>query len=126
MRQSYVFAGSGTQKTVSVNGQPLQLKRRKSEHEGHISPDCLALSTLSHAVGDDTARLLAHTFQQAIVNNCEAGEEISSEEIAEWVDFECQIGVSVQSVGLTTNGTNETALVSTPLRLPRLLRVQKL
>jgi hypothetical protein len=91
-----------------------------------MNPDRLALSILSDAVGDDAALLLAHKFQQDIVNSCEAGEEISSEEIAEWVDFECQIGASVQSVGLTTNGINDTALISTPLRFPRLLRVQRL
>lgn len=125
MHRIYKFTVSGTQTTVSVNGQPLQLKRQTTEPEGYANPDRLALSILCDCVDCDAALLLGHEFQQDIVNNCEAGKEISSEEIAEWVDFQCRIGASVQSVWLPTNGTNGAALIATPLRFPRLLAVKK-
>lgn len=111
---------------VSLNGQPLPLERLNRERDGYASPDRLGLSILFDAVGKEAAKLLAHEFQKEIVDQCDAGEEITADEIQEWVDFQCRIGASVQSVGLTTNGTNDTAPISTPLRLPRLLRVQKL
>lgn len=120
----YLFTRSGTQKAVSVNGQQLQLKRLTNEREGYTSPDRLALSILSDAVSDEAARLLAQKFQQDIVNHCEAGEEISSQEITEWVDFECQVGASVQSALWRNQGTAEDAVSTAQWRLPRLLRVQ--
>jgi hypothetical protein len=125
MHKIYKFTVSRTQKTVSVNGRPLQLKRQTTEPKGYTNPDRLALSILCDCVGRDAALLLAHEFQQDIVNNCEAGKEISSEYIAEWVDFQCRMGASAQSVGLTTSGTNGTVHNATPLRLPRILAVQK-
>jgi hypothetical protein len=125
MHKIYKFTVSGTQKTVSVNGQPLQLKRRSTEPEGYTNPDRLALSILCDCVGCHAALRLAHEFQQDVVNNCEAGKERSSEEIGEWVHFQCRISASAQPVGLTTSGTNGTVHIATPLRFPRLLAVQK-
>ncbi|MGO8931924.1 MAG: DUF6166 domain-containing protein [Limisphaerales bacterium] len=125
MNKSYKFADSGPQKIVSVNGQPLQLLCRTNEREGYTSPDRLALSILSDAVGDDAALLLAQTFQQDVVNHCEAGQQISSEEIQEWKDFEVERENSVQSAVWGNQGTAEAVISAARWCLPRLLRVQK-
>ena len=125
MHKRYKFTVSDTKKNVFVNGKPLQLKRTRAEPEGYANPDRLALSILCDCVGNHAALLLSHEFQQEIVNNREAGKEMSSEYIAEWVDFQCRMGASAQSVGLTTSGTNGTVHNATPLRLPRILAVQE-
>jgi hypothetical protein len=69
--------------------------------------------------------LHGHDFQQEIVNHCEPGEEISSDEVNEWNEFKCWLGASVQSAIWTADGTEPPAIGGTCLRLPRLLRVQK-
>jgi hypothetical protein len=125
MEKVYKFSVSKGQKMVSLNGQPLQLRRLKRERDEYVSPDRLGLSILSDAVGNDAAKLLGHEFQKEIVDRCDAGEELTADEIQEWVDFECRIGASVQSVGLTTNGTNDPVVNAIPLTFPRLLRVKK-
>lgn len=124
MQKHYQFALSGTQKTVSVNGQPLPLKRRSSEPEGFTSPDRIALSILADCVGDDAASLHSHDFQKEIVDHCEAGEGISSDVITEWNNSMCRLGASVQAACCTADATEPPAVGGTCSRLPRLLRVR--
>src|ERR1041385_5413185 len=86
-----------TSTVVIVNGQPLTMKRRAGEPAAFTSPDQLALSILADCVGNDAAAFLSHDFQADILNYCEAGEEITSDEIEEWTEFQCQRGASIQS-----------------------------
>lgn len=111
--------------TVLVNGEPLTLKRRLNEPEQPPNPDRIGFSILADCVGESAALLHCRDFQQEIVNYCEAGEEISSDEVIEWNDYMCGVGASVQSAVRTINGTEPTAMGGGYLHLPRLLRVQK-
>jgi hypothetical protein len=109
---------------VSVDGQPLPMKRRSNEPRTYVSPDRLALSILADCFGSPT-RPLCHEFQIDILKHCQAGEEITSEEIGEWKNFHCRIGASVQRAMLTPNRKEPPITTVEPLRLPHLLRVQE-
>jgi len=109
---------------VTANGQPLTMKRHANEPETFTSPDRLALSILADCVGDDAAKLLSRDFQQGILNHCKAGEEITSDEIEEWKDFQCHLGASIQSAVWTPDGKEQPVMGGKAFRMPRLLRVQ--
>jgi len=113
-----------TPTTVTVNGQPLTIKRRASEPETFASPDRLALSILADCVGDDAAKLLSRDFQEDVLNHCKAGEEVTSDEIEEWKDFQCLLGASVQRAVWTPAGKEAPMIGGKAFPLLRLLRVQ--
>jgi hypothetical protein len=113
-----------TSTAVTVNGQPLTMKRRASEPDTSTSPDRLALSILADCVGDDAAKLLSRDFQEDILSHCKAGEEITSDEIEEWKDVQCQLGASIQRSVWTPDGKELPVTGGKAFSLPRLLRVQ--
>lgn len=125
MKKIYRFSLSETQKTVSVDGVPLLLRRRRNEPEHYQNPDRLGLSILADCVGSDSALLHGHSFQEEVVNHCGEGEEISSDEIEEWNRFQCSLGASIQSAFYAKDGTEPPAANGTYLTLPRLLRVRR-
>lgn len=100
------------------------MKRRAREPETFTSPDRLALSILADCVGDDAAKLLSRDFQKDILNHCKAGEEMTSDEIEEWKDFQCQLGASIQRSVWTPDEKEPPVMGGKFFRLPRLLRVQ--
>jgi hypothetical protein len=110
---------------VTVDGQPLPPKRLSRQPSTYVSPDRLALSILFDCVGDDAAMLLSHEFQTEILDHCQPGEEITSDGIEEWVNFKCQIGASIQAAIWSKHGEELPITAGPPLRMPRLLRVQK-
>ncbi len=127
-----VYKGTrgNNQCTVTIDGNPLAMKRRPDESEtipftwGEHSDGAerLALSLLADCLDDDHAIVMAQEFMREVVSKLAADWEITSDDVEQWRDYTCAVGYAAQNAVWTPGGSGRPPqTIETPAHLPRLL-----